>query len=292
MRICRLLIALFVLPGFSFADGVLISWSPNQIDGLTQERFEAARTRSIDEVLELNRSLRSWPEVYEVAIGAQANLEDPTMLARLVGQLTDLTETKLELTSRLIVWERISSGEIFFDGRGLQVDDDLFLMSGRANWCLRLLTKRNFGSVKATTTSEQAEAIKAMWLKHLAGEEVEDVPAAFPSEEKGMTELRSPQAVHALISCLAESERKTAYTKERLQTLYGLTELPNEPGNPARMCNPDEYTHMYLAAITDVSDRHDHKWWTDWWTKNSDSLKWNSETAKFEVQTPPAAEAK
>ena len=43
-------------------------------------------------------------------------------------------ETKLAGTKRLIVWERITSGEILFEGMGREIDDDVFRVAGRANW--------------------------------------------------------------------------------------------------------------------------------------------------------------
>jgi hypothetical protein len=57
--------------------------------------------------------------------------------------------------SRLIIWERISRGEILFEGQGVQIEDDLFQVAGRANWILRNLYAKNFGHVGSALLSRK-----------------------------------------------------------------------------------------------------------------------------------------
>tara|TARA_R110002096_G_scaffold16898_8_gene57863 strand:+ start:3363 stop:3620 length:258 start_codon:yes stop_codon:yes gene_type:complete len=64
----------------------------------------------------------------------RAHVESRELRAGLVAQLTNGKETKLAGTKRLIVWERITSGEILFEGMGREIDDDVFRVAGRANW--------------------------------------------------------------------------------------------------------------------------------------------------------------
>jgi len=51
-------------------------------------------------------------------------------------QLTNNTKADLKATKRLIIWERITSGEIQFEGKGYQVSDDLFTGTPQFNQAL------------------------------------------------------------------------------------------------------------------------------------------------------------
>ena len=265
------------------ADGILISWGPQTLEGMTEDRWEAAKTRSVKQILALNQAVQTWPEAYEVLLGANQKKDDAALLRGLVQQVTDKTDVTLKHTSRLIIWERIMSGDIFFEGKGLQVDDDLYTVAGRANWVLRTITGKRFGIVRPKLSPDDLAQIQARWMKYLNSEPVEETPERYPSDKKGLEELRSPEAIHALITSLKPSDQKTQYTKRLLRDLYDLKELPKEPGHPALLCNPDNYTHGHLARITDVPDVHSHEWWSAWWSANKDNLVWNREKARFEV---------
>jgi hypothetical protein len=171
-----------------------------------------------------------------------------------------------------------------FEGKGFQVDDDLFTAAGRANWCLRGMTGRNFGTVRPVSIIEQLNDLQAKWQRFLDDGTGDDVPEAFPSENGSLSEIRSLEALEALIVSLQPSEQKDRYTTERLKQIYGLDALPDDPQSPAQLCNPDSYTYHYLATITTVAESNTPAWWTDWWNENHDRLEWDADTAKFVIK--------
>jgi hypothetical protein len=237
------------------ADGVLIAWGGQDLDGMSEERWEAAKKQPCQWVLEHNRSVESWPEVYLLALAAKRNLQCKELLPGLVAQLSDGSERKLTQTRRLIIWERITSGDLVFDGQGLQVADDLFTVAGRANWLLRTLTGKNFGTVTPRASKASLNALQAKWKQFLAGEQVAEAVDAYASPAKGLEELRSPAALEALVVALA----------------------PAQPEQAA-------YIHHYLAALTEVAEQHPAAWWARWWKENRGKLKWSPEQAKFVVR--------
>lgn len=266
-------------------EGHLGFWSIRDLDGMTKLRWEAARNRTRDEILTLNRTLKTWPEACEVLEGAAEYSNDPAFLARFVEQLADAKFTRLEATDRLIVWERILSGDLVFPGRGYVVDDDVFTVAGRANWLLRTLTKHRFGHVKPGARPEELAALQQAWKRHFAGETPPEPEDPYPSTAIGEVELRNPLAVEALVRSLAPSAAKTALLDRCLRKV-GLTELPADPEAPARHCDPDRYAHDYLAVITDVAGPHDAAWWAAWWEQNRERLRWNRDAGRFETPTP------
>ena len=62
--------------------------------------------------------------------------------------------------------------------------DDLFTVSGRANWMLRNLSRKNFGYVRPTTSASDLAKLQQSWLRWLSGEQVEDVQEIYVSSEK------------------------------------------------------------------------------------------------------------
>ena len=113
------------------ADGTLLTWSSRSIPGMTEARWEEAKKRDVAAILDLNRRASSWADCYEVALGAVQHRGDPALLQGLVEQLGDPTMRTLEGASQLVIWERISTGDLLFEGKGAQIDDDLFQVAGR-----------------------------------------------------------------------------------------------------------------------------------------------------------------
>src|SRR5690606_30244394 len=99
---------------------------------------------------------------------------DTSYLKSLTNQLTNKTETKLKGTSRLIIWDRISNGDITFEGKGLVIDNDLFTVAGRANQILQNLTSKNFGYVTISSSEKELETLKNKWKDYLGGKSVEE----------------------------------------------------------------------------------------------------------------------
>lgn len=220
-------------------------------------------------------------------VSANQHKGNQTLLKALAAQLTNNTKADLKATNRLIIWERITSGEIQFEGKGYQVTDDLFTVGGRANWMLRNLSKKNFGYVRPTTSTEDLAKLQQTWLRWLNGEKVEDVQEKYVSTQKGLEEIRSPEALEALINSLKPNTEKEKVTVDCLKRTYKVDKLPDDPSAPAAFCNPDKYAHGYLAVISSVTDKHDYTWWSSWWATNKNNLKWNSEKGVFEVKSNP-----
>jgi hypothetical protein len=284
MRVALAVIAigLFTLP--ADGDGTLLSWGPRDVEGVTEASFNKSKSQTVDEILAKNPEVKTWGDTYLLVVGAHSHKEDKALLKGLVSQLTDSTEVELKGTSRLILWPRITKGQILFEGKGFQVSDDLYLVAGRANWILRQLTKKNFGYVEPTSTKEQLAELQQKWKRWLDGEKVEEAPSEYPTKEKGSSEIHSHEALEALIVSLKPSDAKEKLTKTCLKKLYNLDELPKEPGALGSLCNPDNYTFSYLSQLTGVTDAHDHVWWADWWKTNKSNLVWNPESAAFDIK--------
>lgn len=268
------------------ADGTLISWSPQAIEGMTEVRWDTAKSLDPAAALERLRSARDWATAYEGLLAASGHSSDKVLLRRIAEEISNPAQTGLKGTSRLIIWERIRSGDILFEGKGLVVEDDLFRVAGRANWTLRTLLKKNFGFVKPDSAQAELDVLRQRWESFLSGKEVPEETPTYSSNVEGLTELRSPAAIAALIQSLAPSNAKDALTAACLKNVYGLDEMPAASDAPARLCNPDTYTHRYLAAITNVADQHSADWWSAWWQKHQHSLRWDPERARFLTSAP------
>lgn len=268
--------------GSASADGILLTWSG--VPGITEQAFNAAKQLSVEAILRKNLEVSSWPDAYLLMVGATQHKEDRTLRTGLVAQLTVGSKAELKSTSRLIIWERISSGEIQFEGKGYQVSDDLFTVAGRANWMLRNLTKKVFGYVRPNTSAEDLTKLKDKWHRWLNGETVDEYQDQYPTAEKGLSEIRSLEGLEALIVSLRPTSEKDRLTKDCLNRLYHIDKLPDDVSAPGALCSPDAYTPRYLAVITGINDKHDYGWWTDWWQKNRNQLSWNREKGSFEIK--------
>lgn len=268
------------------ADGVLLSWSPRDVPGLTEQSFNDAKQAKVEDVLSRNLKVTSWADAYLIAVSANVHKSDKNLLSGLVSQLTDTTKVSLKDTSKLIIWERIKSGEILFEGKGVQISDDLFTVAGRANWVLRNLTSKNFGHVKPTSSPEELKALQDKWTRWKNGDQVEEFKNPYPTSVKGLDEIRNREALEAMIFSLKSSSEKDKLTKDCLKRIYNTDKLPDDPNSPASLCSPERYTHGYLRVVTGITDKHDYDWWKKWWEANSNSLKWNSEKGLFEVSAP------
>ena len=256
------------------ADGMLFSWGPRDLEGMTEARWSTARARSPQEILRLNRELTTWPEAYEVLAGASLNASSRELLDGLVQQLSDSKETELKQTGRLIVWDRIASGQILFVGMGLHVEDDLFRVAGRANWVLRSVLKKNFGYVRRASGAQDLAELQKAWAASIQGKPVKEFVEPYPSANKGLDELRSPGAIPALIASLLPSDAKDEHVLKCRQ----------RHGPMDKVCNPDNLALQFLGKLTGISDPHDHEWWARWWAENGARLRWSPETASFLVK--------
>jgi len=104
---------------------------------------------------------------------------------------------------------------------------------------------------------------------------------------------RAPKAVAGryrtpkqLIVSLRPNKAKDELTSACLRNVYGLSSMPEDPQNPARLCNPDSYTHMYLSKLTPVLELHDSAWWDAWWAKNRDALESGTPRREVSARSP------
>jgi hypothetical protein len=271
----------------SFSQRLLTSWSQQNIDNYTKEMYDEAQKLTESELLTKNLNDKSWSAVF-LTLNASINnySKDSTYLKALAEQVANNTETKLEGTSRLIIWDRIITGDITFEGKGLVVDNDLFKVGGRANQILQNLTKKNFGFVTINSTSNELEELKSKWLKFLTNNAVEEYKPVEYKKSK-IPEISSLTAVHALIISLQGNSKKDFITKSCLKKVYKLDEMPKEKGSSASYCNPDTYTFSYLGMLfgdKTYDETKDAKWWQNFWDTNHNKLAWNSESGIYEVK--------
>jgi hypothetical protein len=281
-------LTLFILCSISvFSQKVLISWSQQNIENYTKEMYDEAQKLTSSALLSKNLNDKLWSEVF-LTLNASINnyQKDTGYLKQLAYQVASNKETKLAGTSRLIIWDRIISGDIIFEGKGLVIDNDLFKVGGRANQILQSLADTNFGVVTIHSTDKELEQLKNRWLDYLSNKPVEEYK---PLENKNakISEISSLNAIQALIVSLQDNPVKTQITKNCLKQLYNLDELPKEKGSPASFCNPDTYTFSYLGMLfgeKNPDETKDAKWWKNFWTENHDRLIWNSEKGIYEVK--------
>lgn len=269
-------------PPASRADGVLLSWAAWTLEGVTEKNFEEAKKMTSEDILSENRIVTSWPQTYLLIIGAMEHGADTAFIKELIRQIADTTVTGLTKTKRLIIWERIITNEILFEGKGLHVEDDLFSVAGRANWFLRNMTGNNFGYIRINSSLHDRSALQQQWLAWLGGKEVEAYVNPYASDS-GVTEISSLTALEAMIVSLRPNELKDQIARECAKKLYGLDEFPEDRSSPARLCHPDSYTPSWLAVLTGIRDYHDYDWWRTWWEEHHTQLVWNPQYGRFDI---------
>lgn len=271
----------------SFSQKVLTAWSQQTIENYTKEMYDAAQKLTTSELLAKNLADKSWSAVF-LTLNASINnySKDTAYLKSLAKQVANNTENKLEGTSRLVIWDRIITGDILFEGKGLVINNDLFKVGGRANQLLENLTNKKMGIVTIQSSNKDLEDLSNKWLDFLAGKPVEEYKPAEYKNSK-ILELTSLTALEALIISLQENPKKDQLTKNCLKRLYKLDEMPMDKTSPANYCNPDTYTFSYLGMLfgdKTHDETKDAKWWSAFWSTNKDKLVWNGEKGIYEVK--------
>jgi hypothetical protein len=260
------------------SQSLLASWGQKDIENYTREMYDEAQKLTSLELLSKNLNDRSWSAVFLTQNASINNyLTDSNYFKGLVNQITNGKETNLDGTSRLIIWNRIISGDIIFEGKGLIYNNDLFKVGGRANQILQDLTKKNFGFVTINSTEGELEELKNKWLKYLSNKPVEEFKPIEYKNSK-IPEISSLTAVKALIISLQDNLAKEQITKDCLERVYNLDKMPNEKGSSASYCNPDTYTYAYLGMLfgdKTLDQRKDAKWWLNFWDEKQTDLVWN-----------------
>jgi hypothetical protein len=271
----------------SLSQRLLTSWSQQNIENYTKEMYDEAQKLTTSQLLAKNLNDKSWSAVF-LTLNASVNnySKDDPYLKGLANQVANSIETKLVGTSRLIIWDRIITGDITFEGKGLVIDNDLFKVGGRANQILQNLTNKNFGFVTTHSTSEELEQLKNKWLSFLSDKFVEEYkPIEFKNSK--IPEITSLTAVQALVVSLQDNPKKQQITRNCLKSVYHLDEMPKEKGTQASYCNPDTYTFSYLGMLfgdKTIDETKDAKWWQKFWDANRDKLVWNNEGGFYELK--------
>jgi len=287
MKYFVLFVMLLLCSSNVFGQKLLMSWSQQNIENYTIEMYNSAQKLSSKELLVKNLHDESWSEAF-LTLNASLNnyTKDTVYLTELAKQITNNKETKLKGTSRLIIWNRITSGDIIFEGKGLVMDNDLFTVAGRANQILQSLTKKNFGFVTTTTTNKELTTLKSKWLNFLSKKTITEFkPAEFKNAK--IAEVSTPDAVEALIASLQESPAKTEIIKKCLKNIYNLDEMPKDKTSSAVYCNPDTYTLSYLGMLfgdEKTDETKNANWWKAFWDKNQNNLLWNAEKGFYEIK--------
>lgn len=282
-RICILLIVFVLLTFTVRADGILFTWNAKDITGMTEELFNASQKWQTPEIISRIKTATEWSELYLLIMASKKYKDESIFIDTLISLISDSSQRRLTMTSHLIIWERITSGDIFFDGRGVQISDDLFKVAGRANWILRNLTRKNFGAVKIHDNTGKLSLLKSKWMAWRQGEDIAEYKDPYITKSKGLQEIKSLEALEAIITSLKHTPEKERFTKDCLMKTYKLTELPSDPNAPATFCSPDTFANMYLSELTGITTKQSFDWWNNWWLENNDKLIWNTETGKFDI---------
>ena len=169
MKKITILLILITFGQELYSQKLLTSWSQQDIENYTKEMYDNAQKLTTTELLTKNINDDSWSSVF-LTLNASVNnyKENKDYLIELAKQITNVEETKLEGTSRLIIWDRIITGDITFEGKGLVLSNDLYKVGGRANQLLQNLTNKNFGYVNINSTKEELTELQENWLKHFS----------------------------------------------------------------------------------------------------------------------------
>lgn len=286
MKKLTILLILITFGQELYSQKLLTSWSQQDIENYTKEMYDNAQKLTTTELLAKNINDDSWSSVF-LTLNASVNnyKENKEYLIELAKQITNVEEAKLEGTSRLIIWDRIITGDITFEGKGLVISNDLFKVGGRANQLLQNLTNKNFGYVNINSTEEDLTELQKSWLNYLSDKFVQEFnPIEYPNAK--IPEVSSLNAVQALIISLQDNPKKDTITKNCLKNVYKLDEMPKEKGSLASYCNPDTYTYGYLGILfgdKKIDEKKDSKWWLDFWTENHKKLSWDNDLGIYEV---------
>ena len=81
----------------------------------------------------------------------------------LIKLLTDMHHVGLTHPADTIIYERIASGDLQSYGHGGVVDDDLFVVAGRASWLLKEITGQDPGSILMKSSANDRTRLQKTW---------------------------------------------------------------------------------------------------------------------------------
>ena len=83
IKIALLSTTLCLAANVAKGDGILLSWSPKDVPGITEESFNAAKSLTPEEVPKKNLTVSSWPEAFLLMVSANQHQGNQTLLKAL-----------------------------------------------------------------------------------------------------------------------------------------------------------------------------------------------------------------
>ncbi len=87
-----------------------------------------------------------------------------TGIQELIKRITNTKEVGLEGSVNLVINYRVENGDMLLEP-GKVIDDDLFRVSGRANYLLKQITGEDFGSADMYSTDKELIKLQRKWIK-------------------------------------------------------------------------------------------------------------------------------
>lgn len=132
---------------------------------LTDSEREEIKSHSINYILDKIDYEKKFGYLFDAEYWILFNYKEA--IPELIYRVTDKKEVGLTDSADLIIFERIDNGDMEFYGQGEIVADDLFIVAGRANWLLCMITGENFGSVTMYSTDEELKNLQQHWINWL-----------------------------------------------------------------------------------------------------------------------------
>lgn len=86
------------------------------------------------------------------------------IIPELINRITDTSYVGLTDADDVVIWERVKTGEMKRNGIAFYVDDDLYIVAGRANWLLRRISGLDNGRVNIHPNPADLKIIKEKWM--------------------------------------------------------------------------------------------------------------------------------
>src|SRR5690554_607329 len=278
-----IIILMLIISNSAISQSRLMAWGMDDVEGLTEQVFNNARKINAEQWLIENKNAETWKDVFLAINNVAEHKTNKELLLGFAEQITDTTTTKLKGTSRLIIWDRILTKDIIFEGKGIVVENDLFTVAGRANQILQSALGKNFGYVTIDTDYKALQKLREKWINTIQGKKVEEWKKPNLNYENTIEEITNLKAFEAIILSIQPSAEKELITSNCLKNIYQLDEMPENPGSEA-FCNPDTYSYSYLGMLIGekpVDKSKDYKYWKKFWEENKNSLKWDNEKGYY-----------
>lgn len=274
---------MLIISNSAISQSRLMAWGMDDVEGLTEQVFNNARKINAEQWLIENKNAETWKDVFLAINNVAEHKTNKELLLGFAEQITDTTTTKLKGTSRLIIWDRILTKDIIFEGKGIVVENDLFTVAGRANQILQSALGKNIGYVTIDTDYKALQKLREKWINTIQGKKVEEWKKPNLNYENTIEEITNLKAFEAIILSIQPSAEKELITSNCLKNIYQLDEMPENPGSEA-FCNPDTYSYSYLGMLIGekpVDKSKDYKYWKKFWEENKNSLKWDNEKGYY-----------